>query len=70
MKTLLYSPLMQNVFLLNPVYCYIKYFRVVVLNGSIPSLGYHLLCAFYALAVVGVGALVYKKNNHKFLYYV
>ena len=65
-----YSPLMQNVFLLNPVYCYIKYFRVVVLNGSIPSLGYHLLCAFYALAAVGVGALVYKKNNHKFLYYV
>ena len=65
-----YSPLMQKIFLLNPVYCYIKYFRVVVLNGNIPSLGYHLLCAFYALAVVGVGALVYKKNNHKFLYYV
>ena len=65
-----YSPLMQKIFLLNPVYCYIKYFRVVVLNGNIPSLGFHLLCAIYALAAVGVGALVYKKNNHKFLYYV
>lgn len=62
--------LMQRVFLLNPIYCYIKYFRVVVLEGNIPSLGFHLLCAFYALAAVAVGAIIYKKNNHKFLYYV
>ena len=65
-----YSPAMQRLFLCNPIYCYIKYFRVVVLDGNIPSLGFHLLCAFYALAAVGVGALIYKKNNHKFLYYV
>ena len=65
-----YSPAMQRLFLCNPIYCYIKYFRVIVLDGNIPSLGFHLLCAFYALAAVGVGALIYKKNNHKFLYYV
>lgn len=65
-----YSPLLQRLFLCNPVYCYIKYFRVIVLNGSIPSPGFHLLCAFYALAAVCVGALVYKRNNQKFLYYV
>ena len=41
-----YSPLVQKLFLCNPVYCYIKYFRTVVLNGSIPSLSFHLLCAF------------------------
>ena len=23
-----------------------------------------------AIAMVGIGALIYKKNNHKFLYYV
>lgn len=61
---------MQNLFLLNPVYCYIKYFRIVVLDGSIPSLSFHLLCAFYAVAAMCVGMLIYKKNNHKFLYYV
>lgn len=61
---------MQRMFLLNPVYCYIKYFRVVVLEGNIPSLSFHLLCAFYAVAAVCVGMLIYKKNNHKFLYYV
>lgn len=61
---------MQNLFLLNPVYCYIKYFRIVVLDGSIPSLSFHLLCAFYAVAAMCIGMLIYKKNNHKFLYYV
>ena len=65
-----YAPAVQRLFLLNPVFCYIKYFRVVVINGAIPSLSYHLLCAFYAVAALGLGFLVYKKNNHKFLYYV
>ncbi len=65
-----YSAQIQRVFLLNPVYCYIKYFRVVVLDGHLPSLQFHALCAFYALAALGIGALIYKKNNHKFLYYV
>lgn len=65
-----FSPVMQRMFLLNPVYCYIKYFRVVVIDGVIPSLQFHLLCAFYALIVISVGFLVYKKNNEKFLYYV
>lgn len=65
-----FSPAVQRLFLCNPVYCYIKYVRTVVLDGNIPSLQYHLLCAFYAVAVVGIGGIIYKKYNHKFLYYV
>ena len=65
-----YSLSIQRLFLLNPVYCYIKYFRVIVLDGSLPSIPFHLLCAGYALLMLGIGALIYKKNNHKFLYYV
>ena len=61
---------MQNLLLCNPVYCYIKYFRIVVLDGNIPSLSYHLLCAFYAVLLVVIGGFIYKKFNHKFLYYV
>lgn len=65
-----FSTTVQRFFLLNPIYCYIKYFRVVVLEGNIPSLSFHLLCALYALIVVVIGSWIYKKNNHKFLYYV
>ena len=60
----------QKLFLLNPIYVYIKYFRDVVLQGDIPSFEIHLLCAFYAIVALLAGAWIYKKNNYKFLYYV
>ena len=65
-----FSPMVQRIFLCNPVYCYNKYFRVVVLEGCIPSLPFHLLCAFYALLAAAAGGYIYKKYNHSFLYYV
>ena len=61
---------MQKLFLLNPVYVYIKYFRLIVIDNTIPSLPYHLLALGYAILAFGIGALIYKKCNHKFLYYV
>ena len=65
-----YSAEMQRVFLLNPVYCAIKYVRLVTIDGTIPSVEFHLLLLGYALVAVVIGALIYKKQNHKFLYYV
>lgn len=60
----------ERYFLANPLYCYIKYFRVIVLDGNIPSLSYHLLCAAYAVVAILAGAYFYKKYNHQFLYYM
>lgn len=60
----------QTMFLLNPVYVYIKYFRTVVLDGQVPSFELHLLGAFYAVMAILVGAWIYRKYNYKFLYYV
>lgn len=61
---------LQPLFLCNPVYVYIRYFRSIVINGTIPSISYHLLCAFYALLALAIGGYIYKKYNHKFLYYI
>lgn len=61
---------MQILFWFNPVYTYIKYFRIVVLEGNIPSAEHHFICAFYAVAALYIGAWIYKKYNHQFLYYV
>lgn len=65
-----FAPWVQTALLCNPVYCYIKYFRCIVLDGEIPSLQYHLLCLFYAVVMVVIGGYIYKKYNHKFLYYM
>ena len=59
-----------KLFLVNPIYVYIKYFRLIVLEGAIPSIQYNLLAVGYAVVCFAIGALIYKKCNHKFLYYV
>ncbi len=59
----------QRLFLLNPVYVIIKYFRVVVIDGDIPSLAYHALCLGYSLLFLAIGSFMYKRYNHKFVYY-
>ena len=60
----------QKIFLLNPVYCYIKYFREITINGRIPTLQFHLLCVFYAVLAFAIGALIYKKHNRNLIYYL
>ena len=65
-----YPAKLQGIFLINPVYLPIKYVRVITLDGNIPSLEFHLLMLVWTAIVVGIGALIYKKCNHKFLYYV
>ncbi len=65
-----YSPEVQRRFLFNPIYVVIKYFRTVVIDGTIPSLQYHFLCAGYALFFFVIGCFMYKRYNHKFVYYL
>ncbi len=65
-----YSPMVQNIFLLNPVYLFIRYFRKIVIDATIPSVWFHLLMAADVVIVLGIGCWMYKKYNHRFLYYV
>ena len=60
----------RNLYLLNPIYMYIRYFRKIVIEGTIPSEWFHLLAAGYAIVALVIGSWIYKKKNHSFLYYV
>ncbi len=65
-----FSAQAQNLFLLNPIYVFIKYFRQIVIDAAIPSLGLHMLMLADVAIVLGIGCWMYKKYNTKFLYYV
>lgn len=65
-----YTQQIQCLFYLNPVYVYIRYFRKIILDGEIPQPSFHLLAAGYAIMVLVIGAVIYKKKNYKFLYYI
>ena len=60
----------QNLFLLDPVYLFIRYFRKIVIYGTIPSLAFHLLILADTVIALGLGCVIYKKYNTRFLYYV
>ena len=65
-----YSYTVQCLFLLNPVYLFIRYFRKIVIDAIIPTAWFHLLMLADVFVVLGVGCWMYKKYNTSFLYYV
>ena len=64
-----YPSVVQGVFMLNPVYCFIRYFRQVVLDGVTPSLGFHLLLLAYTLIALALGWGIYRKCRDTYLSY-
>ena len=65
-----YSPMVKRLFLLNPVYLFIRYFRKIVIEATIPTIWFHMLMLADVAIVLGLGCWMYKKYNTKFLYYV
>ena len=41
----------------DPIYANIKYVRVAVIDGNLPSVSYHLLLLLYGSIALGIGAL-------------
>lgn len=60
---------LQQLFFINPVYCYIYYFRSIIIDNAIPSLFVHGLCIGFPIVFMLIGKLVYKLNDNRFAYY-
>ena len=65
-----YSLTVRYLFLLNPVYLHIRYFRKIVIDSVIPTPEFHLLMLFDVVVVLLFGRWMYKKYNTEFLYYL
>ena len=63
-----YSETIQYLFLANPVYLFIRYFRKIILDGVIPTPEFHMLIAFDTIFVILIGVWMYRRYNHEFLY--
>ncbi len=65
-----YGETAQKLFLLNPIYLFIRYFRKIVIEATVPTIWFHLLMAADVCIALGWGCWMYKKYNTRFLYYV
>ena len=60
----------QNIIRCNPLYMYIDAFRQLLLYGTVPSSLAWLGCLLTALLSIGAGALVFRKMQRNFIFYV
>lgn len=65
-----FSPTVQNLFMLNPLYNTTQYIRTVVINGQIPNLWQHAVLLLYPAVLLVIGGYLYIKKNQEFLYHL
>ncbi|MBP1566287.1 MAG: ABC transporter permease [Oscillospiraceae bacterium] len=59
----------RHLFFYNPVYCYIYYFRTIIIDNMIPSMYVHFMCVAFPIAFLLIGKAIYGLNEKKFAYY-
>lgn len=55
---------------LNPLYHFIRFARIVIINGISPEPKAYLLCLLFAFGMLAAGALVFKKTQDNFILYL
>lgn len=61
---------MLTVMQFNPMYHYVTYFRDIALWGTVPSLEANLICLAMAVITFGIGFLIFRKTEKRFILYV
>lgn len=55
---------------LNPMYGFVTFMRDIFLWNQNPSMQTLGLCVFWAVIMLGIGILVFRKTKHKFILYI
>lgn len=55
---------------LNPMYGFVTFMRDIFLWNQNPSMQTLGLCVFWAVIMLGIGVLVFRKTQHKFILYI
>lgn len=55
---------------LNPMYGFVTFMRDIFLWNQNPSVQTFALCAIWAVVMLGIGILVFRKTQHKFILYI
>lgn len=58
------------IYIYNPMYYYVKYFRDLVLNGIIPGFSDNLLCFLMGFVMLILGLILFYKKQDKFILYI
>lgn len=60
----------QFVFAINPLYYFIKFMRICILEGISPEPILYVQCFLFSVGMLLIGAFVFKKTQDKFILYI
>lgn len=60
----------KSVLAVNPMYHFIQFFRMIILEGISPEPREYLICALFAAVFCIIGAVVFKKSQDRFIFYI
>lgn len=55
---------------LNPLYHNVVYFRMLVLEGTVPGLAHNLLCIIPGIVLLVLGIIIFRKRQDEFILYI
>lgn len=61
---------LMGLYQLNPLYHILKFTRAILMEGTVPAPETFLYCGLAALLFFGLGALVFKKSQDRFILYI
>ena len=61
---------LQKIFKLNPLYQFLEGARQIVINGHAPDGTLLITMGLWAIGMLLLGSIVFKKNQDKFIYYI
>ena len=61
-----FQPAVMN----NPMFCFVSAVRSIVLDGITPRPVVFCQCTLIALAMLGIGCMVFKKTQDQFVFYI
>ena len=63
-------PSMKVVMEFNPMYHFIRFIRVIILNNGFPDLLAWVYCALFAIISLVIGTIVFRKTQNQFILYL
>ena len=60
----------KTVIYYNPLYYYVTYLRMLVIDGEIPGMEINVICIGFSFLFLLIGLLIFKRNQDKFILYI
>jgi ABC-2 type transport system permease protein len=64
------APELQKMIMLNPLYHYITYFRMIIMWNTVPTLTDNLICFGFGAMLIALGLFFFKRHQDNIIFHI